>query len=82
MSPQSPTKNVAELALKSRLPAATVPRSFTEVGGLMSYSFAETEALRRSTFFAVKILRGEKPADIPVEQPSKSATTAPAYRPR
>ncbi len=65
------TKNVAELAVKSRLPAATVPRSFTEVGGLMSYSFAETEALRRSTFFVIKILRGEKPADIPVEQPSK-----------
>ena len=65
------TKNVAELALKYRLPAATVPRSFTEVGGLMSYSFAESEALRRSAFFVIKILQGEKPADIPVEQPSK-----------
>ena len=65
------TKNVAELALKNRLPAATVPRSFTEVGGLMSYSFAESEALRRSAFFVIKILQGEKPADIPVEQPSK-----------
>ena len=51
--------------------AATVPRSFTEVGGLMSYSFAESEALRRSAFFVIKVLQGEKPADIPVEQPSK-----------
>jgi putative ABC transport system substrate-binding protein len=65
------TKIVAELALKYRLPAATVPRSFTEVGGLMSYSFAESEALRRSALFVIKILQGEKPADIPVEQPSK-----------
>jgi putative ABC transport system substrate-binding protein len=65
------TKNVAELALKNRLPAATVPRSFTEVGGLMSYRFAESEALRRSAFFVIKILQGGKPADIPVEQPSK-----------
>jgi putative tryptophan/tyrosine transport system substrate-binding protein len=65
------TKNVAELALKYRLPVATVPRSFTEVGGLMSYSFAESEALRRSAFFVIKVLQGEKPADIPVEQPGK-----------
>ena len=65
------TKSVAELALKNGLPAATVPRSLAEVGGLMSYSFAESEALRRSAFFVIKILQGEKPADIPVEQPSK-----------
>ena len=65
------TKNVADLALKNRLPSATVPRSFTEVGGLMSYSFAESEALRRSASFVIKILQGEKPSEIPVEQPSK-----------
>ena len=62
------TKNVAELALRHRLPAATVPRSFAEVGGLMSYSYAESDALRRSAFFAIKILQGGKPADMPVEQ--------------
>jgi ABC-type uncharacterized transport system substrate-binding protein len=66
------TKIVAQLALKYRLPAATVPRSFTEVGGLMSYSFAESEALRRSALFVIKILQGEKPADIPVESPASS----------
>jgi putative ABC transport system substrate-binding protein len=65
------TKNVAELALRHRLPAATVPRSFAEVGGLMSYSYAESDALRRSAFFVIKILQGGKPADMPVEQPSK-----------
>ena len=65
------TKNVAELALKHRLPAATVPRAFAEVGGLMSYSYAESEAFRRSALFVVKILQGGKPADMPIEQPTK-----------
>jgi putative tryptophan/tyrosine transport system substrate-binding protein len=65
------TKAVAELALKHRLPAATVPRSFAEVGGLMSYGGAGPESFRQSALFVVKILQGGNPAIIPVEQPTK-----------
>jgi putative tryptophan/tyrosine transport system substrate-binding protein len=65
------TKDVAELAIKHRLPAATVPRAFAEVGGLMSYGAAGPESFRRSTTFVIKILQGRKPADLPVEQPTK-----------
>jgi putative tryptophan/tyrosine transport system substrate-binding protein len=64
-------KNVSEMALKHRLPAATVPRSFAAVGGLMSYSYAESESFRRSAIFVINILQGGKPEDMPVEQPTK-----------
>jgi putative tryptophan/tyrosine transport system substrate-binding protein len=65
------SKNTAELALKRGLPAATVPRSFAEVGGLMSYGADGPESFRRAAAFVVKILQGGKPADMPVEQPTK-----------
>src|SRR5215472_10774224 len=65
------SKNAAELALKRGLPAATVPRSFAEVGGLMSYGADGPESFRRAAAFVVKILQGGKPADMPVEQPTK-----------
>jgi putative tryptophan/tyrosine transport system substrate-binding protein len=65
------TKNVAQLALRHRLPAASISRSFTEVGGLMSYGHNEPDSFRRAAFFVVKILQGSKPADMPVEQPTK-----------
>ena len=65
------SKNTAELALKHGLPAATVPRSFTEVGGLMSYGADGPDSFRRAAAFVVKILQGGKPADMPVEQPTK-----------
>jgi putative ABC transport system substrate-binding protein len=65
------TKDVADLALKHRLPAATVPRAFTEVGGLMSYGSSGPESFRRSAAYVIKILQGGKPADMPVEQPTK-----------
>jgi ABC-type uncharacterized transport system substrate-binding protein len=65
------TKDMAELALKHRLPTATVPRAFAEVGGLMSYGAAGPDAYRHSATFVSKILRGEKPANMPVEQPAK-----------
>jgi putative ABC transport system substrate-binding protein len=64
-------RDVAELALKHRLPAATVPRSFAEVGGLMSYGFNAADAFRRAASFVVRVLQGGKPADMPVEQPTK-----------
>ncbi len=65
------SKNTAELALTRGLPAATVPRSFAEVGGLMSYGADGPDSFRRAAAFVVKILQGGKPADMPVEQPTK-----------
>jgi putative tryptophan/tyrosine transport system substrate-binding protein len=65
------TKNVAEIALKYGLPAATVPRAFAEIGGLMSYGAAGPQVYRRSAVFVTKILQGGNPANIPVEQPTQ-----------
>jgi putative tryptophan/tyrosine transport system substrate-binding protein len=66
-----PTKRVADLAIAHRLPAATIIRAFAEVGGLMAFGPDEPSLNRRTATFVDKILRGEKPADIPVEQPTK-----------
>src|SRR5262249_42519250 len=60
------TKHVAELAQKYRLPGATVPRAFAEIGGLISYGAAGPEVYRRSALFVAKILQGGNPATIPV----------------
>jgi putative ABC transport system substrate-binding protein len=65
------SQKVAELALKHRLPAATVPRSFAEFGGLLSYGADGPESFRQSAGFVAKILQGAMPRDIPVEQPTK-----------
>jgi putative ABC transport system substrate-binding protein len=61
----------AELAVKHRLPAATIARSFADAGGLMSYGPDALDLFRRSAVFVNKILRGAKPSDMPVEQPTK-----------
>jgi putative tryptophan/tyrosine transport system substrate-binding protein len=66
-----PSRAVAELALKHRLPAATFTRSFPEVGGLMSYGPDATDSFRRGVYFVIKVLEGAKPAEIPAEQPTK-----------
>ncbi len=65
------TKTVAELAVKHRLAAATFTRSFAEVGGLMSYGPDALDSFRRGVYFVIKILQGGKPAETPVEQPTK-----------
>jgi putative ABC transport system substrate-binding protein len=65
------TKNVAELALKHGLPAATQTRSFAEVGGLMSYGADGPDVFRQSALFVTKILQGGNPTNMPVEQPTK-----------
>jgi putative ABC transport system substrate-binding protein len=62
---------IVELAAKHRLPAVYPSVEFTESGGLMAYSTNRTEMYRRSATFVDKILRGAKPADLPVEQPTK-----------
>jgi putative ABC transport system substrate-binding protein len=59
------------LASKNRLPAMYPWQEFTESGGLMAYSTNRTEMYRRSATFVDKILKGAKPADLPIEQPTK-----------
>ena len=70
VQPSLPVKRVAELALKYRIPAVSAFRPFAEDGGLMSYWFAEAEVYRRAAAFTDKILKGAKPGDLPVEQPT------------
>jgi putative ABC transport system substrate-binding protein len=71
VQPSLPVKRVAELALKYRMPAVSAFRPFAEDGGLMSYWFAEAEVYRRAAVFADKILKGAKPSELPIEQPTK-----------
>ena len=59
------------LALVARLPALYNERAYVEAGGLMSYGFSWPDMFRRTAEFVDKILRGAKPANIPVEQPTK-----------
>jgi len=62
---------IANLAIKYRLPSASVLRSFVDAGGLLSYGADVPHMYRRSAAFVHKILQGTKPADLPVEQPTK-----------
>ncbi len=62
---------VAELALKSRLPAVSIETGFAEAGGLLSYGPNIPDSFRRAALYVDKILKGAKPADLPVEQPTK-----------
>jgi len=59
------------LALAARLPTMHTFREWVEAGGLMSYGANFPDSFRRAADFVDKILRGAKPADIPVEQPTK-----------
>jgi len=61
---------IVELAARSRLPAI-YPQEFAEAGGLMSYGTSYVDSYRRMAIYADKILKGAKPADLPVEQPKK-----------
>jgi putative ABC transport system substrate-binding protein len=64
-------KAVAELAVKSRLPVSYENSEEVEAGGLMSYGTNANERYRRAATFVDKILKGAKPANLPVEQPMK-----------
>jgi putative ABC transport system substrate-binding protein len=67
-------RRVAELAARSRLPTMYELRPYVEAGGLISYGADVVDIWRRAGVFVDKILRGAKPADLPVEQPSKFET--------
>jgi ABC-type uncharacterized transport system substrate-binding protein len=62
---------IVELATKKRLPGMYAAPEFVEVGGLMSYTPSYTDQFRRAAVYVDKILKGTKPADLPVEQPMK-----------
>jgi putative tryptophan/tyrosine transport system substrate-binding protein len=64
-------KRIAGFALKSLLPSMYVNREGVEGGGLMSYGADEVDSYRRVAYFVDRILKGAKPADLPVEQPKK-----------
>jgi putative tryptophan/tyrosine transport system substrate-binding protein len=66
---------MADLAIKYRLPSASSLRSFALSGGLLSYGADVPDLFRRSATFVQKILQGSKPADLPVEQPTKFELT-------
>src|SRR5262249_28281694 len=62
---------VVELAVKSQLPAIFYSAEYVELGGLMAYGPSYTDLYRRAAIYVDKILKGAKPADLPVEQPTK-----------
>ena len=68
--PRIPTKTV-ELATKIRLPTIYSTTRFADAGGLMVYAPSTTDSAYRAATYVDKILRGTKPADLPVEQPTK-----------
>ena len=62
---------IVVMALRNRLPAVSVQREFAEAGLLLTYGVDFRDQFRRSAFFVDKIFKGAKPADLPVEQPTK-----------
>jgi putative ABC transport system substrate-binding protein len=64
-------KRIVALAVKSRLPSMYPRKEDVEAGGLMSYGADLAESYRRAAYYVDRILKGAKPADLPVEQPTK-----------
>ncbi len=71
VQPTLPRKPVIELCLKHRLPAVSGNRAFADGGGLLSYSGSLADRYRNAAAYVDKILKGAKPADLPVQQPLK-----------
>ena len=64
-------KRIVDFALKSRLPSMYGLREFVDAGGLMYYGADIADSYRRVAYYVDRILKGAKPADLPVEQPTK-----------
>jgi len=64
-------RQIVDLALKSGLPAIYFTREWVEAGGLLTYGASYTDLFHRAATYVDKILKGAKPADLPVEQPTK-----------
>jgi len=64
-------RRLAELAVKHRLPMVSGQREYVEAGGLIAYGTKLAELFRRAAVYVDKILKGAKPADLPIEQPTK-----------
>jgi putative ABC transport system substrate-binding protein len=64
-------KRIAGFAIKSRLPSMKSNKEFVEAGGLMSYAADQADSYRRVATYVDRILKGAKPADLPVQQPTK-----------
>jgi putative tryptophan/tyrosine transport system substrate-binding protein len=64
-------RRLVELAAKHRLPGMYLEQEFVHAGGLMTYATSIPDLYRRSATYVDKILRGSKPADLPIEQPKK-----------
>jgi putative ABC transport system substrate-binding protein len=68
---QANSKLITDLATQHRLPAIYASREFIEAGGLFAYGVSYPDLYRRAAIYVDKILKGAKPADLPVEQPTK-----------
>ena len=64
-------KTIANLAIKHRLPSINERSDYVEAGGLLSYAADDAARSRRAAYYVDRILKGTKPADLPVEQPTK-----------
>jgi putative ABC transport system substrate-binding protein len=68
---QTNRKLIAELALKHRIPTIYASKEFIGSGGLIAYGPSYPDLYRRAASYIDKILKGEKPGDLPIEQPTK-----------
>jgi putative ABC transport system substrate-binding protein len=64
-------KRITGFTMKNRVPSVYPVQDFVDAGGLMSYGADLSDSYRRAAIYVDKILRGAKPADLPVEQPTK-----------
>jgi len=67
----SERRRIVDFAVRSRLPMISETRSFADTGGLMTYGASVADLVRRSAIYVDKILKGAKPANLPIEQPTK-----------
>jgi putative ABC transport system substrate-binding protein len=71
VQPSLPIRRVAELAVRYRVPAVSFIRDFADQGGLLSYGSDEADAYRKAAIYVDNVLKGAKPAGLPVQQPTK-----------